>query len=158
MNETSLSCWAVLEENGEICCAHCNYMAGLGETCTHVAAMLFYLEAVVRMKGTRTCTQSQCAWVIPSYVKSVYYQPIKILTSHLPTHRKKRKFDEMIDDSSIDLPVCSSEEASPRNCVPQPTDEETSQLFEALNLDRNKTCNLVCYCSIFRSVCTKIFS
>ena len=56
MNETTLSCWAVLEENGEICCAHCNCMAGLGETCTRVAAMLFYLEAVVRRKVTRTCT------------------------------------------------------------------------------------------------------
>ena len=44
----------------------------------------------------------------------------------------------MIDDSSIDLPVCSSEEASPRNCVPQPTDEEMSQLFEALNLAGTK--------------------
>ena len=73
MNETSLSCWVVLEENGEICCAHCNCVAGLGETCTHVAAMLFHLEAVVRMKDTRTCTQSQCAWVISSYVKSVDY-------------------------------------------------------------------------------------
>ena len=89
MNETPLGCWAVLEENGEIYCAHCNCIAGLGETCTHVAAMLFYLETVVRMKGTRTCTQSQCAWVIPSYVKSVDYQPIKILTSHLPMEKNE---------------------------------------------------------------------
>ena len=43
-----------------------------------------------------------------------------------------------VDDSSTDLPVCSSEEASPRNCVPQPTDEEMSQLFEALNLTGTK--------------------
>ena len=77
MNETPLSCWVVVEENGEICCAHCNCMAGLGETCTYIAAVLFYVEAIVRIQGTRTCTQSQCAWAIPSYVKSIDYQPIK---------------------------------------------------------------------------------
>jgi len=53
------------------------FTLGLGETCTHVMAMLLYLEAVLRIQGARTCTQSQCAWVIPSYVKSIDYQPIK---------------------------------------------------------------------------------
>ena len=71
MNEAPLSCWAVLEESGEICCAHCNCMVGLGETCTHIAAVLFYLEAVVRILGTTTCTESQCEWFIPAYVKSI---------------------------------------------------------------------------------------
>ena len=56
MNETPLSCLVVVEENGEICCAHCNCMAGLGETCTHIATVLFYLEAIVRIQGTRPIT------------------------------------------------------------------------------------------------------
>ena len=88
MNETPLSCWAVLEESGEICCAHCNYMAGLRETCTHIAAVLFYLEVVVRIQGTTTCTESQCEWVIPAYVKFIDYQPINILTLHLLPAKK----------------------------------------------------------------------
>ncbi len=41
-SQTPLSCWIIIEESGEINCAHCKSMAGLGETCTHVAAVLFY--------------------------------------------------------------------------------------------------------------------
>jgi len=32
INTTFLSAWIIIEEKGEICCAHCNCMAGLGET------------------------------------------------------------------------------------------------------------------------------
>ena len=95
MNETPLSCWIVTEESGEICCAHCNCMAGLGETCTHVAATLFYVEAVVRIQGSKTCTQSQCTWIIPSYVKPIDYQPIKKI-DFTSAAGKKRKIDEML--------------------------------------------------------------
>ena len=158
MNETPLSCWVIVEENGEICCAHCNCMAGLGATCTYIIAVLFYIEAVVSIQGTRTCTQSQCAWAIPSYVKSIDYQPITNI-DFTSAYGKKRKLDEMIeqsvslltdskidkDDSSIsidstvsaDSPVSTSEDVVYRY-VPQPTDEEMSQLYEALNVAGTK--------------------
>ena len=35
--------WITLENSGTIPCAHC--MAGLGEVCSHVAAVLFLMEA-----------------------------------------------------------------------------------------------------------------
>ena len=38
--------WLVIEVDDVIVCAHCKCMAGLGETCTHIAAVLIYLEAV----------------------------------------------------------------------------------------------------------------
>ena len=41
-SETPLHCWIITEVDGSVCCAHCNCMAGLGETCTHVAAVLFF--------------------------------------------------------------------------------------------------------------------
>ena len=141
MNDTPLSCWVVVEESREICRAHCNCMAGLGETCTHIAVVLFYLEAIVRIQGARTCTQSQCVWAIPSYMKSIDYQPIKNI-DFTSAYGKKRIFDEMIEESvsslgdkddslSTDSPVSTSEEILPRYSVPQPTDEEMSQLFQA---------------------------
>ena len=52
-------------------------MAGLGEACSHIAVVLFYLEALARMQGTNTCTQEECQWIIPSYLKTVEYLPIK---------------------------------------------------------------------------------
>lgn len=42
---TPLSCWIVIAESEEVCCSHCNCMACLHETCTHVTAVLFYLKA-----------------------------------------------------------------------------------------------------------------
>ena len=53
-------------------------MAGLGEACSHIAAILFYIEAVVRLQGAKpTCTQEKCQWIIPSYLKTIEYLPLK---------------------------------------------------------------------------------
>ena len=66
-----------LEETGQVCCAHCNCMASLGKVCTHTAAVLFYLETITRIQGKRTCTQTECEWLIPSYLNSIEYKPVK---------------------------------------------------------------------------------
>ena len=77
MNDSPLSCWIITEATGEVCSAHCNCMAGLGETCTHVAAVLFYLEAAARIQGNQTSTQRKCEWIMPSFQKNVQYLPVK---------------------------------------------------------------------------------
>ena len=71
-------------------------MAGLGEACSHIAAVLFYLEALARMQGTKTCTQEECQWIIPSYLKTVEYLPIKDI-DFTSAKGKKRKLDEVVD-------------------------------------------------------------
>jgi len=60
----------VIENDGVIVCAHCNCIAGLGETCSHIAAVLFYLEAVAHLQGMKSVTERECNWIIPSYLKS----------------------------------------------------------------------------------------
>ena len=52
-------------------------MAGLGETCTHVAAVLFFLEALYRLQGKETCTEKQCEWIMPKFQKNMEYLPLK---------------------------------------------------------------------------------
>ena len=74
-------------------------MAGLGETCTHVAAILFYLEALSRMKVARTPTEGPCNWVIPAYLKSAEYLPIR-KTDFTSAKGKKRKLDQSIEEFS----------------------------------------------------------
>ena len=64
-------------------------MAGQGETCTHVAAVLFYLEAMMQIQGVETCTRKECGWFIPSYIKNVEYQAVKILILHQLVERKE---------------------------------------------------------------------
>lgn len=71
-------------------------MAGLGETCTHIASVLFYLEASGRLHGTsKTCTQEACQWIIPSYLKEVEYLPIKDISFTL-ARGKKQTLDDQI--------------------------------------------------------------
>lgn len=45
MNDPALDCWVALNLTGDILSAHCKCMAGLGESCSHVAAVLFALVA-----------------------------------------------------------------------------------------------------------------
>ena len=45
LSDAPLKVWLAIKENGEVVCAHCNCMAGLGEVCSHVAAVLFTAEA-----------------------------------------------------------------------------------------------------------------
>ena len=70
-------------------------MAGLGETCTHIAAVLFYLEAAARIQGKQTSTQRKCEWIMPSFLKNVEYLPIKDI-DFTSANGKKRKLDERI--------------------------------------------------------------
>ena len=52
-------------------------MAGLGECCSHVASLLWAIEAGVRIRDSMTVTQKKAYWVMPSSVKDVPYVPIK---------------------------------------------------------------------------------
>ena len=108
-------------------------MAGQGETCTHVAAVLLYLEAMMRIQGIETCTQKECGWLIPSYMKNVEYQAVKNI-DFTSAYGKKRKFDEMIEDDS---PLGSFQETMFIVGNP-PTDDEMGELFEKLSLTGTK--------------------
>ena len=57
MNDPWLYPWAITEKDGKVPTAHCNCMAGLGETCSHVGALLFAVEAAVKIRESRTVTQ-----------------------------------------------------------------------------------------------------
>ena len=102
-------------------------MAGLGETCTHIAAVLFYLVALYRIEEVQTCTQQQCEWIIPASLKSVDYLPIKDI-DFTSAHGKKRKVDDTIDISETMKEVSVVSQSS------KPTDIAMEQLFSDLNL------------------------
>ena len=54
------------QTDGRIISGHCDCMAGLGETCTHISALLFYVETAVRIRDARTVTQEAAYWKPPS--------------------------------------------------------------------------------------------
>ncbi|WAR13998.1 hypothetical protein MAR_004103, partial [Mya arenaria] len=55
LREKPLQPWVIAKPDGVFVAAHCNCMAGLGEACTHVAALLFYVMAVVEENTKHAC-------------------------------------------------------------------------------------------------------
>ena len=124
-------CWIISETTGEICCAHCTCMAGLGEVCTHVAAVLFFLETKVRINGTSTCTQQKCQWVVPTFQKSIPYLPVKEI-DFTSAKVKKRKIDDAANSSACASASPSSSLNVQSPVVKPPDANELKSLFKAL--------------------------
>ena len=99
-------------------CAHCTCMAGIGEACTHIAALLFTTEANTQIK------------LLPSSFQKVPYAEISQIDFTTPRH--KRKF-------SLDIPPASEESIDkyvPKRKgynVSKPTEEDKSEFFLALS-------------------------
>ena len=55
--EKPLTPWVVAEEDGKIIAAHCDCMARLGESCSHVASLLFAIESGVHIRDSMTVTK-----------------------------------------------------------------------------------------------------
>ena len=51
VSATPLKPWVAVEKTGVVLCAHCICMAVLGEACSHIAALLFTLEANTQQKA-----------------------------------------------------------------------------------------------------------
>ena len=108
VRSTALHPWLVSDENGSIITANCDCKAGLGATCTHVAAMLFYIEAAIRIRETPTVTQEKAYWLLPNPVREVPYLEISA-TNFTSASSKRLKLDESINNAcSIVEPTASS--------------------------------------------------
>ncbi|KAF4525176.1 hypothetical protein B566_EDAN013410, partial [Ephemera danica] len=64
INEEPHRAWVLLEESGEVKYGHCTCAAGLGECCSHVAAILFKLH-IVNSPNEQSPTDSKCSWIQP---------------------------------------------------------------------------------------------
>ena len=92
----SLSPILIITE-GMMLSAHClGCKAGLAESCSHIASILFYLKAWTKINGRLSCTQVKYTWLLPLYVKQVDYARVHDINF---TSAKKTKFDL---DASID--------------------------------------------------------
>ena len=48
ISASPLQTWIIVNTSGAIACGHCTCMAGLSETCSHVRALLYWMEYKVR--------------------------------------------------------------------------------------------------------------
>ena len=89
VSDTPTATWIIAEMDGRILSAHCNCMAGLGESCSHIGAILFYIEATVRLSEKKTVTGEKAYWMLPSSCKDVKYAEICDIEFTAPQSLKK---------------------------------------------------------------------
>ena len=78
MNDPLVNIRVITESDATILAAHClGCKAGLAESCSHIASVLFYIEAWIRINGKLACTQVRCSWLLPTYVNEVSYKRVK---------------------------------------------------------------------------------
>jgi hypothetical protein len=110
MNDPPVQLWIITTNDGTILSAHCHgCMAGLGECCSHIASILFYLEVSTRLNEKLTCTQVKCSWILPTAVKNVDYLRVKDINF---TSAKKMKCDLDKTVNSLDPAACTTTDTS----------------------------------------------
>ena len=125
--------WVAAETNGTIVAAHCTCMAGLGEVCSHVSALLFTVEAHTKFTRETSCTSEPCQWLPPS-MKKVHFAPISDVDFSAPGTKRKRlvnKQDQCTDTS----PSASSSRSF---IMTTPSDAELENLFDKLSRTNEK--------------------
>ena len=117
LNESPHIPWvAINKEATNIIAAHCTCMAGLGESCSHIGALLFKVEAAVRCGYTKlTCTEEACKWN-NDFVKKI--TPVPIANVDFYSDEAVKNF-----------------KANPKKAVHQtkPTQQQQQQFFEAIS-------------------------
>lgn len=114
---------------GCILAAHCTRMAGLGESCTHVAALLFSVEPTIKLRDSRTVTQSKSFWLLPASLKGVSYKQCKDI-DFTSAKTMKKKLDRNIDSClESDIPSPCVNKKYIKNQIPDPTDIELASFF-----------------------------
>lgn len=79
-SKAPLEPWAIIRCNGAVLAGHCTCMAGLAETCSHVGALLYWVESAVRIQET-ACTSQDDMWITPNPVEKVPYLQLRTLIS-----------------------------------------------------------------------------
>lgn len=102
-------------------------MAGLGESCTRMAAMLFSIEATVKIREAHTVTDSKSYW-LPTSVKRVDYAKIENIDFTSAKTKKKQ-----LDQQLLDTPVAKKVNSFLKP-VKKPTENVISLFLQLLSL------------------------
>ena len=139
LNDPCAPVWIIVTKDGTVLSAHCRgCMAGLGECCSHVACVLFYLETHNRIRGKLSSTDMKCSWILPAFVKDVPFAEIKDVN-----FKSAKKLMDTLDqtvekiNSTNFIDASSAPTSSPRSAS-SPSTAELNQLFQKLDLVKNK--------------------
>ena len=121
LSASPLKAWIAAEMLGTILCAHCTCMAGLGEACSHILAVLFAAEANRRILKNVSCTSALCSW-LPAGNQSVGYAPMSDIDFTTPAAKRQRMSTEGV----------SARSSSAQETTPKPTDAELKSLYTVI--------------------------
>ena len=71
LSELPLLPWLIATKDVFVKSDQCTCMAGLIETCTHVAAILFWVEIRLKTIQSKTLTNRKAYWFIPHSFKII---------------------------------------------------------------------------------------
>ncbi|CAC5403234.1 unnamed protein product [Mytilus coruscus] len=129
MSDPSLRPWLIVEQDGSVTSAHCTCMAGIGEVCSHVGALLFAIEAAVKIRNSQTVTETKAYWMLPSAVNKVEYKSVQDI-DFTSAKTKKRKLDQAIAEDS---PVTSGPKQRKLPTVKEPSTQDLNNFFSSLS-------------------------
>ena len=89
MNEKPLSPWFIALKEGKILAGYCDCMAGFGETCSHLASLLWVVASGVQCRDSLTVTDKSACWVMPAGVAKVPFAEIRDIS--FAGKKKKKK-------------------------------------------------------------------
>ena len=131
MSAKPLEPWIIADKDGCILGAHCTCMAGLGEACTHVAALLFSTEASVILRDSKTVTEEKAYWLLPTSVKGATYKECRDI-DFTSAKSLKKKLDLKLNSCSKMDQDTPNKEPTRKPTIPEQTESELSTLFKAL--------------------------
>jgi hypothetical protein len=81
--------WIIIGFNGVVQVAHCTCMAGLAETCSHVGAVLHWVETAVRIRNDEPCTSKENKWLMPTPVNNIPFLQIRDIDFTTSKHQSR---------------------------------------------------------------------
>ena len=143
MNDALIPIWIITEKDGPINCAHClGCKAALAESCSHIASVLFYLEAWTKVNGRLSCTQMKCSWILPSFANEVEYARVRDI-NFKSAKKMKADLDATIENLPEDLQLSAdskvfTESPVQKPEVPAPTQAEMKNFYSELSKCKTK--------------------
>ena len=135
LNDKPLYPWVVAEQSGKVVCGHCNCKAGLGESCSHVASLLWAVEAGVRVRNSMTVTRKKAYWLMPHAMKDVPYASVKKI-NFVGKRQSLAKFHSYGECSSASFMPCTTTRSSKtvsNQSFEEPKADEKESLFASLS-------------------------
>ena len=134
VSSTPLRPWLILSSFGAVVCGHCVCMAGLGETCSHVGALLYWLEYTVRKREEISCTSSVNQWIEQRCTKKILY--LELVNIDFTSAERTMKTGSA---GSISGSI-TSRTITPAN----PPEEDVKKLFEKCLTSEKHSCVVFC--------------